>query len=198
MMTLARFTVVLGLLSLGLPGAARADERPASPRGSAAVQLGKGGKWIEVDYGRPLLRGRSNIFGSGADYGKQVDGGAPVWRLGANEVTHLKTEVPISFGGKKLQPGSYDLFAKLDNGAWTLIVSTQPFRAQGEPKSPDKTWGAYGYDPKYDVARVPMNVGKSDVAVEQLTIGFVDMTPKGGKLQVAWDHTTATAPFALE
>jgi len=177
---------------------AHADDRPASPRGTAAVQLGKGGKWLEVDYGRPLLRGRANIFGTGADYGKAVTGQAPLWRLGANEATKLKTEVPVTIGGKKLAPGTYDLFAKLDNGAWTLVVSTQPARAQGEPKTPDKVWGSYGYDPKFDVARVPMTVGKNDAAVEQLTIGFVDMGQKGGKLQVAWDHTTATAPFTLE
>ena len=177
---------------------AHADDRPASPRGTAAVQLGKNGKWLEVDYGRPLLRGRANIFGTGADYGKAVTGQAPVWRLGANEATKLKTEVPVTIGGKKLAPGTYDLFTKLDNGAWTLVVSTQPARAQGEPKSPDKVWGSYGYDPKFDVARVPMTVGKSDAAVEQLTIGFVDISPKSGKLQVAWDHTTATAPFTLE
>ena len=43
-----------------------------------------GGKWIEVTYSRPMLRGRTDIFGKGADYGKTVNGGAPVWRAGAN------------------------------------------------------------------------------------------------------------------
>jgi hypothetical protein len=53
---------------------------PASPVGQAAVQLGgtwetsgeggpryRDGKWIVVDYGRPLLRGRKDIFVSVAD-----------------------------------------------------------------------------------------------------------------------------------
>src|SRR6476659_4907301 len=55
---------------------------PPSPRGSAAIQVGgswsgtvddrrnTGGSWITVDYGRPILRGRENIFGTGATYGK--------------------------------------------------------------------------------------------------------------------------------
>ena len=72
-----------------------------------------GGKWIEVTYSRPMLRGRTDIFGKGADYGKTVNGGAPVWRAGANQTTKLKTEVPLMIGGKKLAPGSYDLFVEL-------------------------------------------------------------------------------------
>ena len=48
---------------------------PASPRGSAAVQVAgswtgtgderryTGGKWITLDYGRPIMRGREPIFG---------------------------------------------------------------------------------------------------------------------------------------
>jgi hypothetical protein len=96
-----------------------APRRPASPPGTAATQVGgawsapdkdgeqrhSGGKWIEVTYSRPILRGRTNIFGSGADYGKKVLAGAPVWRAGANQTTKLMTEVPLEIGGKRLDPG---------------------------------------------------------------------------------------------
>ena len=185
------------VLGLFLAGSVHAAERPARPRGLASLQLGKGGKWIDVDYGRPLLRGRHDIFGAGASYGKEVTGQFPVWRLGANETTRLKTELPMTIGGKTLAPGNYDLFAELKNGAWTLIVSTQPAIEPGESTTSTKMWGAGGYDPRYDVARVPMSVAKSAVSVEQLTIGFVDVSAHGAKLQVAWDHTVATAPFSF-
>ncbi len=36
-----------------------------------------GGKWIEVTYSRPMLRGRTDIFGKGADYGKKIIGRNP-------------------------------------------------------------------------------------------------------------------------
>src|SRR6267143_4507551 len=72
--------------------------RPASPAGSSATQVGgkyvpgsegpvyQGGKWIEITYGRPIKRGR-DLFGSGADYGKNLLAGSPIWRAGANAST---------------------------------------------------------------------------------------------------------------
>jgi Protein of unknown function (DUF2911) len=191
------------------PAAAR---RPASPPGTADTQVGgtwsspgkdgeqryTGGKWIEVTYSRPILRGRTNIFGSGAEYGKKVDAGAPVWRAGANQTTKLRTEVPLEIGGKRLAPGTYDLFVDLKEAGWTLIVSTQPTQDRYDPAEKTKIWGAYGYDPKYDVVRVPMQMVKPAVSVDQFTIAFVDMTDRGGKLAMVWERTGAVVPFTVE
>lgn len=194
---------------LTLPTLAQ-DQRPASPRGEAATQVGghwvtaengrthyEGGKWITVDYGRPILRGRDHIFGSADDYGKTVNAGASVWRAGANQTTRLSTEAPITIGGKTLQPGDYSLFVDLSGGEWTLIVSTQPHQAEYDRENKDATWGSYGYDPKFDVVRASMSVGKTDHTVDQFTIGFVDVTDAGGKLAMAWEDTLATVPFQL-
>ena len=199
MKTLSRSVL---LLALSLSSAALAADKPASPRGTAAMQLGgkaeaggwKGGSWVEVDYGRPLLRGRTGVF---ADNGKAIND-APVWRLGANESTHLKTEVAITVGGKKVPVGDYAAFVELKDGAWTLILSSQPTRGPADPRgTPGKIWGSYGYDAKFDVVRVPMKMEKWDHAVEQFTIEFVDVTATGGKLQVAWDKTVATVALAV-
>ena len=38
----------------------------------------------------------------------------PVWRAGANVSTRLKTEVPLTFGGKTVPPGEYSLFIDLE------------------------------------------------------------------------------------
>ncbi len=188
-----------------------APRRPASPPGTAATQVGakwsapdkggeqrySGGKWIEVTYSRPILRGRTDIFGKGADYGKRVYAGAPVWRAGANVTTRLKTEVPLEIGGKKLEPGEYSLFVDLKEGGWTLIVSTQPIQERYDPKEKAKTWGAYNYDPKYDVVRAPMRMVTPAVTIEQFTIGFVNMTEKGGALAMGWEKTGAVVPFTV-
>jgi hypothetical protein len=201
----------ISLLLAGAVLASAQDRKPLSPAGTAATMVGgkwsepdkdgersyTGGKWIEVTYSRPILRGRHDIFGKGADYGKTVNGGAPVWRAGANQTTKLTTEVPLMIGGKKLAPGSYDLFVELKEGAWTLIVSTQPTQDKYDANDKTKIWGAYGYDPKFDVVRVPMNMVTPSVAVDQFTIAFVDMTDAGGKLAMVWEKTGGVVPFTI-
>jgi len=204
-------------VSLLLAGAAIAsvaaaeDKRPFSPGGTASTMVGgtwsapdkdgkttySGGKWIDVTYSRPMLRGRADIFGKGADYGKGVNAGAPVWRAGASQTTKLTTEVPLMIGGKRIEAGSYDLFVELKEGAWTLILGTQPTQEKYDANEKTKIWGAYGYDPKFDVLRVPMTMMTPAVSVDQFTIGFADMTPAGGKLTMAWEKTAAVVPFTV-
>jgi DUF2911 family protein len=187
------------------------EKRPASPRGQSAVEVaGKwqiekgqdeprysGGKWIEVDYGRPIKRGRADLFGVGADYGKKITAGAPVWRAGANQTTKLKTEIGLDLAGKKIAPGEYAVFVDLKEGAWTFILSAQPTQSRYDPKDKKAIWGSYGYDPKYDVARAPMTKVKQDLATEQFTIGFADATDSDVKLVMSWDRETAYVTFKL-
>ena len=155
------------------------------------------GKWIEVDYGRPILRGRRNIFGSGVDYGKAADAGAPAWRAGANSTTKLSTEVPIVVAGKTLQPGVYDVMVDLKESGWTLILSTQKTRENYDPNEKVAMWGAYGYDPKFDVVRASMTMSKVEHSVDEFTISFVDMTDSGGKLLMEWEKTAAFVGFSF-
>ena len=201
----------IALLTAGALAVSAQERKPLSPAGSASAMVGgkwgspdkdgerqySGGKWIEVTYSRPMLRGRKDIFGHGADYGKTVNGGAPVWRAGANQTTKLKTEVPLTIGGKKLEPGSYDLFVELKEGAWTLIVSTQPTQEKYDANDKTKIWGSYGYDPKFDVVRVPMKMATLHHSVDQLTIDFLDVTDAGGELAIAWDKEFALAHFSV-
>ncbi|MFO7692004.1 MAG: DUF2911 domain-containing protein [Vicinamibacterales bacterium] len=184
---------------------------PASPRGTAATQVGgkwvvekegtapryREGKWIVVDYGRPILRGRADIFGAGADYGKVVNSGAPVWRAGANQTTRFKTEVPLVFAGKTLPAGEYSLFVDLKPGAWTLIFSTQPHQTKYDPSNKTETWGSAGYDAKFDVLRVPMQTTVGTASLDQFTIAFMDMTQQGGSLGMWWDTTSAKVTFSV-
>jgi hypothetical protein len=204
-------TLGIALLLAGVLAVTAQDRKPLSPAGTASAMVGgkwgapdkdgersySGGKWIEVTYSRPMLRGRTGIFGKGADYGKAIDAGAPVWRAGANQTTKLKTEVPLTIGGKKLDAGTYDLFVELKETGWTLIVSTQPTQEKYDANDKTKIWGAYGYDPKFDVVRVPMTMMTPAVSIDQFSIGFVDMADAGGKLAMGWDKTAAVVPFTV-
>jgi hypothetical protein len=174
-------------------------ERPAFTLGRGNYV---GGKWIEITFGRPLQRQR-DLFGSGANYGKEVNDvgtpdlpAPPVWRAGANKSTRLKTEVPLVFGNKTVPAGDYSVFVDLVKPSeWTLIISTWPTQPKFDPKDKTALWGAYGYTPDKDVARIPMKVETLLFAVDQLTWSFIDMTNDGGRLALMWGKTMATAPF---
>jgi hypothetical protein len=191
--------------------AARQD-RPPSPSGTAQTVVGgewgknaegsaayQGGKWIEVTYSRPILRQRTNIFGSGADYGVTVRAGSPLWRAGANNTTVLKSEVPLVFGATTVKPGEYGLLIDLKSSTeWTLILSSQPRQPQFDANNTTDLIGAVNYNSKFDVVRVPMRVdSKAATKLDQLTIYFVDVTRTGGKLAIAWENTVATVDFKV-
>ena len=181
--------------------------KPASPAGTAATQVGgkyvevqgrqryQDGKWIEVTYNRPIKRGRQNLFGARADYGKAVSDGSPVWRAGANQTTRLKTEVPLVFDGKTLPAGEYSVFVELKENAWTLIFSNWPAQEKYDPNNKDALWGSYGYTPDKDVVRAAMKVETLPFSMDQFTIAFIDVAIDGGKLAMMWDKTMATASF---
>ena len=181
----------------------------ASPRGTSHAEVGgqwvkgdrgqsyQGGKWLTIDYGRPLKRGR-DVWGTGADYGKSLYANAPLWRAGANMSTRLKTDADLMFGDKKVPAGEYSLFIELKSPTeWTLVLSSYGAKKTGNDPTPDTLWGAYNYTPAKDVARIPMTIGKSQVAIEQLTWGFCDLTETGGKMFLAWDTVNAFVPFTI-
>ncbi|MDX1385069.1 MAG: DUF2911 domain-containing protein [Thermoanaerobaculia bacterium] len=187
--------LVLALLTVGLATAQGA--RPKSPRGAAATQIGDA--WIEFSYSRPILRGRNGIFGSGAEYGTKLYAGAPVWRAGADVTTRIKTEVDLMIGGKKLPAGEYSFFIELKEGAWTAIFSSQPYMEKFDRAKMQEgiTWGAYGYDPKNDVLRADMVTETTDFSLDQMTIGFTDVTESGGNIFVGWDNQMGNLAFTV-
>jgi len=202
-------TAVLALAAATFVSAQQ--ERPLSPPGTATAMVGgewvtspegattyRDGKWIEVIYSRPMLRQRTNIFGTGADYGAAIRAGAPLWRAGANQTTVLKTEVPLVFGSTTVPAGEYGLLIDLKGSTeWTLVVTRQPRQTQAETGNPTALLGATNYDPQFDVVRVPMVVDSMGNKLDQLTYFFSDVTKTGGTLGIAWENTVATVAFTV-
>jgi DUF2911 family protein len=211
-MTRTVIATAAAALALGAALAAQGG-RVASPAGTAATEIGgkydtsgaepvyKGGKWIEITYGRPIRRGRDVFGGSGDKYGKVANPDAPVWRAGANVTTQLKTEVPLVIAGKTVAPGTYTMFIDLKPNNWTLIVSNWKAMARFDPKNDaqatGEVYGAYGYAPEKDVVRAPMKTSTLPFSVDQLTWGFTDMSDAGGSLTIMWDKTVASVPFKV-
>jgi Protein of unknown function (DUF2911) len=207
-----RRSLILGTaLVIGAAALILAQQNPPlSPPGTANALVGakweknaegqmraQGGKWLEVSYSRPSLRGRTNIFGSGADYGKTVAGDNRLWRAGANATTTFKTEVPLMIGGKRVEPGTYGVLVELKEPAWTFILTSQPRAEKFDDPDKTKLYAGSNYDPKFDVVRVPMTMLQPKASIDQFTIGFVDMTDTAGKLAMAWEKTAALVPFTV-
>ena len=206
--------VSVGILALLAAGTviAQSGARPMSPEGAAQAQvLGKwakgdkpaftlgretytGGKWVEILYGRPIARQR-DLFGSGADYGKAALVDTEIWRAGANVSTRLKSEVPLTIGGKTVPAGEHTLFIDLKPANWTLVVSAWPAQPKYDPNNKTALWGSYSYTPEKDVVRVKMDLTTLPYSVEQLTWSFVDMTNDGGKMAIMWGKQMASVPF---
>ena len=134
---------------------------------------------IRVTYSRPLKNGRE-VFGKLVPYGK-------VWRTGANEATEIKFYEDVDFGGKKVKAGSYSLFTIPGEKEWMVILNTDL-----------DYWGAYKYNEKNDVVRVPASVISLTEAQENFSIQFESKGPKQGVMRLAWDTTAAEVLFSFQ
>ncbi len=120
--------------------------RPASPEGTASTQVN--GRWIDIVHGKPILRGRTNIFGSGADYGKTLFDGGTVWRAGANVSTRLSNEMPLEIGGKRIPAGELVIVIDLKSEKdWTFVLTSQSYALTFDPQNTKDLYGAYNYRP---------------------------------------------------
>ena len=191
------------LVALG-SGAEAQPRRIASPAGSSAVEVGGrfderegfvGGKWIEIDYGRPIRRGR-DLFGP-PDFAEALEDGAEVWRAGANYTTQLRTETPLVIHGVRVEPGGYTVFIELGRDSWTFILSTWPAQKVYDYENKEALFGAYYYTPDRDVVRAPMTLEKLPHSFEQLSWQFLDMTDQGGRLALIWENELASIAFQI-
>ena len=200
--------MLLLALVIGLLCAASAEpqsqRRPASPRGHSATEIGgdyvayrgyAGGRWIEIDYGRPIKRSRA-LF-TPPDFVQNLNGGAPVWRAGANQSTVLTTELPLVFGETTVPPGEYTVFIQLSHEDWILILSRWPAQKKYDQNDRSALFGAYHYLPNKDVVRIPMDLEELPHSFDQLSWQFLDMSAAGGRLALLWDDRMASVPFRV-
>jgi hypothetical protein len=191
-----RVAAILTVALVSLVDTAAQQRRAASPEGTASTQVN--GRWIDIVYGRPILRGRTNIFGSGADYGKTLFDGGTVWRAGANVSTRLRNEMPLEIGGKRIPPGELVIVIDLKNDKdWTFVLTSQSYALKFDPANTKDLYGAYNYRPDQDATRAPMTVERLPYSVDQLIWFFSDVSPTGGTMRVAWERMTASVPFKI-
>ena len=159
-----RISVLFILLIVTSVCVASVAARPAQDdRGRPVLQLGS--NKIEVNHGKPGLRGR-NL--------EALIQPGMVWRMGANDPTTLTTQASLKFGDKVISAGKYILQAKVVAAQkWLLLI-------QSEGGS--------------TVAEVPFDFQKVDKSVEYLTI-TLEKKDKGGRFVMQWGTFALAADF---
>jgi len=145
----------------------------AVPRDTASTTID--GKKISIEYGRPDLKGRS--FDA---LMKQLPPDR-MWRAGSGMVTLLKTETPLSIGGKKIPAGKYSLYVHCpENGSFALVINKdlgQPLGkiwSEAPADQKDDPYPSFAYQKEIsskEVARIPMKKAKL-AATDVFTIEF--------------------------
>lgn len=132
-------------------------------------------KLIRVTYSRPQLKGRS--ISELAPAGK-------VWRTGANEATEITFYKDATVGGKKVNAGTYSLFTIPGEKEWTIILNKNL-----------NQWGAFSYQEKADVLRVPAAVSKGSESLNVFSIAYNEDTGKDTDLVLGWGNTRVSVPI---
>jgi hypothetical protein len=147
-----------------------------SVRDTARATIGSAS--FSVDYGRPLLRGRT-LLGNVIGYDR-------VWRTGANEATQFTTSVPITLAGLSLAAGTYTLWTVPHVNGVDLIVNKQTGQ-----------WGTE-YSRARDLGTAPMKSESVNPPVEKFTIAIQPTDAKHGTLALAWGTFRWTAPIVVQ
>lgn len=135
----------------------------------------RGGNTLaRILYGRPQLKGR--------DITRLVPEGQ-LWRFGANEATELTLYTPMKVNDKKIEAGSYTMFAIPRDNQITIIIN-----------SATHIWGTY-YDQKMDVVRITVPLRQLTESLEAFSMAF-QKSNTGIDLHFGWGNYRGTLPFS--
>jgi len=151
-------------LLLATPAACLAQVR-ASERGGTFQEVN--GTTVTVEYGRPEVRGRVDIYGGVIPWGK-------VWTPGANWATTLEVDHDVAIAGHPLKAGKYAVWMEVRPGAWTVILDPKARAFHTNPPAPDSAQVRF--------AVVPADVAGPDL----LTWSFTEVNARGTTLRMSW------------
>lgn len=130
---------------------------------------------IEITYSRPSVRGRK-VFGELVPFGK-------VWRTGANAATIIRFGEDVTFGGKDLKAGEYELFTIPGKDNWEVVLN----RGKGD-------WGAYTMDDAKEVLRIQVKPEALAQNIETFTIQVGNMNLSACTIDLMWEKTRVSIP----
>ena len=155
---------------------AAGNVKSLSVRDTTRAQIGNA--MFTVDYGRPLLRGRT-LLGDVIPYDR-------VWRTGANAATQFTTSTPIRLAGIQVPTGTYTLFTAPHTNGVDLIVNKQ----SGQ-------WGTE-YNGSLDLGTARMVSEVATATVEEFTISIIPSDDRHGTLVLEWGSLRWIAPIEVQ
>jgi hypothetical protein len=157
----------------GLTAQIRASER-------ATLSQTIDGTVISLDFARPRLRGRVQVFGTKTVRWDEV------WTPGANWATTLETSKPIELGGQAVPKGKYSVWLVVRrSGPWTLVLDPDHHRFHMDPPDSNATQ-----------VRIPVKATPGP-RTEVLTWSFPEVGVGGGTLAVQWAETVVRTGFKV-
>lgn len=145
----------------------------AQPRGSerSIVTQMVNGTTITLDFGRPVARGRDNLFGGVVHWGE-------LWTPGANWATTLEVDRTITLDGHGVRPGKYSLWLEpRESGPWRLSLHRE-WRLYHDSPVPED-----GFVLQYDVTP------REGAHMEALNWYVHSLAPRTATLRVHWGPT---------
>lgn len=136
---------------------------------------------IQVDYSRPIARGRSPLFGNVIHWGE-------VWTPGANEATVLELSDTVELEGHSVPAGRWSVWLVPSNvGPWEILLD--PRDSLFHTQRPE-----IGAESQIRVPVEPQPVEH----VELLTWSFPHVTRTAATLQFAWGTTAVPLEIRVD
>ncbi len=158
---------------------ATAQVKTPQPSPSAEIKQTVGLTNVEIAYSRPHRRDRE-VFGNLVPFDK-------LWRTGANKNVVVSTDDVLIFGKDTLAAGSYALFTKPGKSQWELYFYTDT-----------ENWGTPREWVDSKVAlKVMAKPMKTSNMIESFTIAVEDVQIDGANLELSWEQTKVSVPFAV-
>lgn len=184
-----RFAYVAAVVALST--VALAQDR--APRGTATTTIN--GKKVDVEFGRPSLKGRSID-----DLTRQLPGDR-MWRAGVDQVTTLTTETDLMIGGKKVPAGEYTVYIHCpETGDWSLAINSDQgvglgqIWSQAPPEMAKAPWPHLDYEKEIgskEIARATMKKAAVASPVELFTIALAP-AKTGATMTLSWGDRSWT------
>lgn len=158
-----------------------ADAQVKTPQSSPLTKTEQivGLTTVQLEYYRPSAKGRT-VYGDLVPYGKN-------WRTGANGNSTVSFSDDVTIDGKTLKKGKYAIFTTPKADSWDVYFYTDT-----------NNWGL---PEKWDDSKVALKVVVKpetlSKSVESFTISLNNLSNDGGTLDIAWERTNVSIPFAV-